>query len=125
MKAQLTRPQWLSLPIEVRNKLVLLFAIPRSGFTEVQDSTVVSDGYTHEDLTHITVEKMQVLLDSDEKDFFALFEEIIINTQASLDLPKEEDADLPEDEETPKPTEEKVVEAKPKRTYARKTKEQK
>ncbi len=77
LNAQLNTVQWVSLPIDIRMRLVQLFNIPRSSGSLVQDNKVVSDGYTHNDLMHISVEKMQKLLDTDEKDFFVLFEQVV------------------------------------------------
>lgn len=65
MKPQLTITQWVALPLEVRNKIVEIFKLPRSGHTEViNNQYVVSDGYTHEDLANLTEEKMQEYLGS-------------------------------------------------------------
>ena len=85
LNAQLTTPQWLSLPISTRMRLVQIFNIPRSQGSLVQDNKVMSDGYTHNDLMHISVEKMQKLLDSDEKDFFKLFADIIADIEAQTE----------------------------------------
>ena len=74
---QLTIPQWLELPWEVRHHLVHLFSIPRSSGTETLDGRIMTDGYTHADLKHITVAKMQAYLDSHEEGFFALFNQVI------------------------------------------------
>lgn len=74
---QLTTPQWLQLPFEVRQHLVAEFRIPRSSYTLVQDNKVLSDGYTHEDLAHITVEKMKAFTGSNETNFFTLFDQVL------------------------------------------------
>ncbi len=75
---QLNTVQWLSLPLETRNKLVEIFNIPRSSSTEVEDNRVVSDGYTHHDLAYITIEAMQgFLLDTVENDYFKLFHRVL------------------------------------------------
>ena len=71
LKHQLTIPQWLELPQEIKQKLILLFAIPRSSGESTVNNTVISDGHTHEDLAHITVDKMRVFLGiENEKDGF-------------------------------------------------------
>lgn len=77
MNAQLTIPQWLGLPIDVRMQLKETFGIPRSQGTHVQDNIVTSDGYTHDDLARITVPAMQVYLNSKETDFFVLFNQVL------------------------------------------------
>ena len=44
---------WLALPKETREHLAKVFGISASGITEVRDQSVVSDGFTVEDLgTH-------------------------------------------------------------------------
>lgn len=74
MNIQLTIPQWLSLTAEQRASLKVLFQIPRSSGTLVEDNRVVTDGYTHPDLAHITVEKMQDFTGkTKEEDFYKLF----------------------------------------------------
>jgi hypothetical protein len=77
MHTQLTTTQWLGLPSDVRRQLVETFGIPRSQGTHIQDNDVISDGYTHEDLAHITVPVMQMYLNSKETDFFVLFHEVL------------------------------------------------
>ncbi len=86
LNAQLNTVQWVSLPINIRMRLVQLFHIPRSSGSLVQDNKVVSDGYTHDDLARITVEKMQALLDSDEKDFFKLFQMVTDSLSAPPEI---------------------------------------
>lgn len=85
LNAQLNTVQWVSLPINIRMRLVQLFNIPRSSGSLVEDNEVVSDGYTHDDLTRITVEKMQKLLDTDEKDFFRLFQSVVDTLSAPVE----------------------------------------
>lgn len=75
---QLNTVQWISLPIQIRVRLVEIFDIPRSGNTEVENNQVVTDGYTHKDLAKITEEKMQgFLLDTTEGDYFKLFHRVL------------------------------------------------
>lgn len=74
MLIQLTIPQWLDLPIDVRSRLKVVFGIPRSSGTMVEDNRVVTDGHTHPDLAFITPEKMQAYTGSKETEFFSLFE---------------------------------------------------
>lgn len=77
---------WLKLPKEIRDKLVVLFHIKRTGSTVVDygaaGNTVVSDGYKPTDIEAITLEKMQVLLDSDSTNFFELLEQVIAQIDA-------------------------------------------
>jgi len=134
MKAQLTRPQWLALSVPIRRKLIELFDIPRSASTEVIDGVVASDGHTHEDLAVITLEKVQVLLDSTETDFYSLMMELVKLIEKDLaDLEAAEgftvtpgDEDLADDSKSGEDDgKEPIINAKPKNKYARKTKEQK
>ena len=84
MKPQLTIPQWLALEAGVKERLINLFGIPRTGTTHVVDNKIATDGYTHHDLAFITLEKLQALLDSDSKDFFELFNEMIDTIKSEL-----------------------------------------
>ncbi len=79
---QLTIPQWLQIPMSQRMKIVKIFNLPRSGGTVVQDNTVITDGYTHEDLALITVEKLQEYLkEKEQDDLFALLNLLTIKLQ--------------------------------------------
>lgn len=73
---QITTSQWLLLPFEVRQYLVTEFKIPRSSYTLVQDNKVMADGYTHDDLATITIEKMQHFTGSKETNFYTLFDQV-------------------------------------------------
>lgn len=85
---QLSYNIWLSLPFEVRHKLVTLFDIPRSGRTVVEyratGAVVTSDGFTAPDLQSISLSKMQSLLGSDSDNFYKLFEIVVTNLDALL-----------------------------------------
>ncbi len=78
---QIVIPQWLALPITTRMKLVEVFKIPRTGGSHVQSGInggqVITDGYTHDDLATMTLERLQVFASSTEPDFFKVFEEVI------------------------------------------------
>ena len=91
--ALLSQPKWLKLSQATRAKLVGLFGLKRSSSTETytgRDSItrVVSDGYTAEDLLAVTTEKMQKILDTDRKDFYELFDEIVANIEAPEKIPE-------------------------------------
>lgn len=79
MERSLTPQEWLHLSQEVRNKLVEIFRIPRSGFTHVIDGQVQTDGYTYENLKVITIQTMQDFLKegSPEDTFDDLLEKVI------------------------------------------------
>jgi len=49
---------WIALPKDVRNQLVNIFGLQRTGISEIRDQTVISDGYCNADLEGITKEKM-------------------------------------------------------------------
>lgn len=65
---------WMSLSRDVRTMIVIQFEIPRTGATEIIDSTLICDGYTVYDLQAITKEKMQEYLKSDIDNFAELWE---------------------------------------------------
>lgn len=91
---------WIKLPKEVRDKLVQLFHIPRSGSTVVdygqQGNVVVSDGYKPTDIETITLEKMQALLDTDRTNFYELFSEVIEHADRLL-KPKDKEVTFYDD----------------------------
>lgn len=66
--------EWLKISQEARMALAKEFNIPRSGAADVIDNIVYSDGYTAEDLMHLTMEKMQKFTESDSESFIALLE---------------------------------------------------
>lgn len=81
--------QWLSLPLDVRLKLVEIFQIPRSEGAHVQiggpESTfATSDGRSIKDISLITVEKMQSYLHSTESDFYKLLGILVGSIQGTL-----------------------------------------
>lgn len=51
---------------QVRNHLVKVFNIPRTGITEIRDQEIIRDGYSDEDLKAITLEKMNEYIGSTE-----------------------------------------------------------
>jgi hypothetical protein len=57
---------WMALSQEDRAHLVSVFDIKRTGVTEIRDQHLVSDGYTVEDLTAISLEKMIAYIGSEE-----------------------------------------------------------
>lgn len=68
---------WLTLSIDTRNYLRRVFDIPRSGHVEVFDGRVLTDGTMITDLQSLTVKKMQDYLNSEETDFYELFNKVI------------------------------------------------
>lgn len=49
---------WLELPRDVRDHLMKVFGVVKTGVAEVRDQTVISDGVTNDDLSVISFEKM-------------------------------------------------------------------
>lgn len=85
MQIQISIPQWLTIEQKVRLKLVELFEIPRTGYTHVQDGVVTTDGYKHEDLAHLTVEKMQTYIGNrKETDFFKLLDRTLAQAERQV-----------------------------------------
>lgn len=78
IRKQIYVSQWLQVPTETRNKLIALFNLKRSGFAQVVNNVVVSDGFTDMDLAGLTVEILQKYLNSKEKDIIALLENAIV-----------------------------------------------
>lgn len=74
---QLTIPQWLGLPIHVRDRLKILFNIPKSAGSMVENNKVISDGHTNEDLLRVSLEAMQTYLGSTETEFYALLNQVV------------------------------------------------
>lgn len=58
---------WMQLDPKIRAELVSVFNIPRTGITEIRDQTLISDGYSIEDLKVITLEKMNEYIGSNEE----------------------------------------------------------
>lgn len=90
----LSQPKWLSLSQVTRAALVRIFGLTRSASTETymgRDSQVrvVSDGYTAQDLLAVTTERMQEILDTDRKDFYELFDEIVAKIESPEKIPEE------------------------------------
>lgn len=73
----LSMSTWLSLRTETKQALRDMFNIPRSGFVEVVDGRVHSDGTSLVDLMSLTVDKMQEYAKSKETDFSVLFNQIV------------------------------------------------
>lgn len=66
MQEFITQQQWLLLPREVKNELINVFGIERTGISEVRDNEIISDGYSQKDLMVITKETMAKYIGSDE-----------------------------------------------------------
>ena len=100
---QLTTTQWLSLKPETKAKLKEIFTIPKSaGVQFIQDGgggRLISDGHTHADLAHITLEKMaQYLGEPVSGDFYGTFDKVLdkIEGRVSASEPVSEPQSEPE-----------------------------
>ena len=107
---------WLSLPSETKAELRRIFFIPRSGHVEVNDGKIFCDGTMMEDLMHLTLEKMQVYLDTTSEDFNLLFNMVI----ESIQKKKEELKEQPIQNDTETAKTEQIEEGSSKRPRGRK-----
>ncbi len=93
VQAQISQHEWLRLKLETRKNIAAIFRIPRSGGTEVVGQTVVSDGYTYNDLALLTLDKIQEFLGMPkEKDFYKLLNILVERLEQpviSIDAPIE------------------------------------
>lgn len=64
---QITVTQWLGISMGTRVQIAERLKLHKSGFTVVEDNKVKSDGYSQDDLSDITVEKLQTLTYSFEE----------------------------------------------------------
>jgi len=58
MKTYISQKEWLELPVETRQKLILTFAIHKSEGVVVQNNKVISDGCSQKDLMGLSIDKM-------------------------------------------------------------------
>jgi len=65
---------WMQLDAAIRAELVSTFSIKKTGITEIRDQTLISDGYSVEDLKAITLEKMNEYIGSNEESFSRAWE---------------------------------------------------
>ena len=77
MKQNLFPQEWLALSFYERQKFAETFSVKKSGGVVMQDNTILSDGYSMEDLMAINVESMRKFLESDETDFYKLYQSCI------------------------------------------------
>lgn len=59
---------WMQLEKKVREHLIGVFGLMRTGITEIVDDRVITDGYSNEDLKVITLAKMNEYIGSEETD---------------------------------------------------------
>jgi len=95
---QLYSSYWVSLPTTVRAKMREYFGISRSTGTAVDGGRVVCDGSNEQDLSVVSVEKMQILLGSTETSFETLIEQTIKYFTDELEREQNERNEKDEDE---------------------------
>lgn len=79
----LSNSVWLDLPLETRAKLAILFEMPEKGSVQTMygpnGPRVLSDGYSHDHLKLVTLEKMNTMLGTDSDNFYATFKLLVKN----------------------------------------------
>ena len=77
---------WIDLPKTTRQHLVKVFGLIPNGIAEIRDQTVISDGYTNDDLRRITSDKMAEYVGSVES-FSRLWELTLSKVKSELNPP--------------------------------------
>lgn len=83
---QIYQQVWINLPKEIRLQLIKDFGLERTGVTEVRDQTLISDGFTNDDLKCISLEKMCEYIGSEET-FIRAWEITLAKVHAILNPP--------------------------------------
>jgi regulator of replication initiation timing len=87
----INRQYWLSLPKEIRQRLVVSLDIPRTGSTEVFGQTIITDGYTDKDLSTVTLDKLQEFMMDKSDNFDKLLETLIQRLQTPIVIPEKKE----------------------------------
>ena len=77
IEPRLSVQQWVGLSQDIRFKLHDVFGLHRSTSAEVNGGQLVCDGHSYNDLSAITLEKMNAYLGAKQKDFFEAFKACI------------------------------------------------
>lgn len=81
-------PLWLTLSKETREHLVKVFGIIPTGIKEIRDQSIISDGFTNENLQVISLEKMAEYTSSPiSVGFHRLWEITLAKTRFELNPP--------------------------------------
>jgi Zn-dependent M16 (insulinase) family peptidase len=105
MKTSIIQTDWLRLPFEIRQQLVLKFAIHKSEGTRVVNQIMVSDGCSQEDLINgLTIGKMIEMLGDEwekkpNKELFDYLLDKVINKLSNNEQTKVKD--IEQTDETP------------------------
>lgn len=106
---------WSKLPLSTRVKISTQFGVSKVRSTHVSDNKVVDDGYNiHEIENALNIPAMQAYLDSDETDFFKLFEMTVDKIEGRLPVVSENQPIVPETEK------EMIEESKPNKKISKK-----
>lgn len=84
MQPILSMSTWTSLSSEQRNRIRVIFSIPRSSHVIVNDGRIETDGTTPKDFESLTVEKMKKYLSDESNDFYNLFDKVIAKVTEEL-----------------------------------------
>lgn len=109
MTEQIYQHQFMALPRDVRDRLRLIFNIPRTGIIEVVDKTVITDGTTNENMKVVTHEKLKEYIGSDEESYAKAWEIAVSKAEGELIEP----IVIPEPETPVIATQEPTEEIKP------------
>ena len=85
---QIYQHLYIHLDREVREKLIKVFNIQKSGVSEILDQTLISDGVTNQDLSVITSKAMSEYLGvSEELPFSFLWEQVLSKISSKDEVP--------------------------------------
>lgn len=78
---------WLSLSIPLRQKLALIFDIPKRAGSHIIDGKIASDGYAPEDLARcVTLEKLQAYVGEKSTNFYELFDKAVLKAEGKEEI---------------------------------------
>jgi hypothetical protein len=81
---RITTSQWMQLPKEIKDLLIKQFNLKRSGFTDVRDMQVVSDGFTNDDLSALTIERLKDYTGLKVGSYYEILSAAIVKLQQPL-----------------------------------------
>lgn len=108
MQGKLYTGMWLPLSWELKTHIAAKYNIIRTGashvITQNGKSKISSDGYTDSDLSKVDVAFLQIVLNTEDKDFFSLWSKFINKMEDEI-KPKPVSLPKPEEKLAEKPTE--------------------
>lgn len=78
---------WIDLPKATRHHLVKVFGLVPNGIAEIRDTTVISDGFTNDDLSRISALKMAEYVGGGADSFSRLWELTLAKVKYELNPP--------------------------------------